>query len=509
MSNVDSNGLSPESIRRIVKQAWKESLDEDDQHEYNQLLRFIALERDAVLEKHKPKMVGFIQNRLLPTSVTGTDRKSRHIANIRLDDEVSERRICSPLDSERASIPRHHATIMITSSYATPDNKLLTYIPEVTAQVEDTDDPEKLFKYFDTSYRNRLAIYGPEFEQMDSNRTLDHTIERVMDKCPPLSNENSENLVAIIAEVTDEPFERINERLDAVEEKKKHRPPPVNQESSEPNDDDLYLKGIDSYRLLYCRSCFIFDCNLHGLQDKPSLSFQYELGISRQRISSSGPQCFNADTREEPPDEAITQLTDFHKHICKRFYLIFNGDTKKMSHAMRVSEKSLQLYIAERKYSILVDPRFTQMRSDLGGSTPALHRSLKYYNQTWLQQIIEHKGQIPNFAPCNHESICSSETCTCIENHQFCTKACAWGSRSPNFFRGCACKAQCNTVSCTCFAYDRECDPDLCSCCTCVDAPGKPASAQKCRNDNITMRRHALLLVAVSICTGVAVIVKT
>lgn len=41
--------------------------------------------------------------------------------------------------------------------------------------------------------------------------------------------------------------------------------------------------------------------------------------------------------------------------------------------------------------------------------------------------------------------------------------------------------------------------PDLCRTCgACADPPQQPANKQRCRNDNISMRRHAHLLVAAS-----------
>ena len=67
-------------------------------------------------------------------------------------------------------------------------------------------------------------------------------------------------------------------------------------------------------------------------------------------------------------------------------------------------------------------------------------------------------------------------------------------------FRGCNCKSgQCQTNACPCFAANRECDPDLChNCQACTDPPNRPATKQRCRNDNISMRRHCHLLLAKS-----------
>lgn len=126
--------------------------------------------------------------------------------------------------------------------------------------------------------------------------------------------------------------------------------------------------------------------------------------------------------------------------------------------------------------------------------------SMKNYNPKWLRHI-QSKVIHPAFLPCDHEGPCDDD-CSCVANGFFCTKACAWGSKSPNFFRGCDCRAgQCQTNACPCYAARRECDPDLCrNCSTCSDPPGRPTTGngQRCRNDNISMRRHCHLLIAES-----------
>lgn len=128
------------------------------------------------------------------------------------------------------------------------------------------------------------------------------------------------------------------------------------------------------------------------------------------------------------------------------------------------------------------------------------YTSMKNYNQNWLRHI-QSKIIHPEFLPCDHDEPCNEDTCSCIRNGFFCTKHCAYGNKSPNFFRGCECKAgQCRLNSCPCYAANRECDPDLCrSCGACSDPPDAPAGdGQRCRNDNISMGRRAHTLVAES-----------
>ena len=124
------------------------------------------------------------------------------------------------------------------------------------------------------------------------------------------------------------------------------------------------------------------------------------------------------------------------------------------------------------------------------------------YNQAWIKNIVEAKEHRYYF-PCFHSEPCDDESCTCVQNNTFCTKACIWGPSSRNYFRGCNCTGTCIARHCPCFASNRECDPDLCKrCSACPDPPNKPATEQTCRNDNIGMRRHVHLLVAKSKIAG-------
>lgn len=126
------------------------------------------------------------------------------------------------------------------------------------------------------------------------------------------------------------------------------------------------------------------------------------------------------------------------------------------------------------------------------------HNKSNSYHPEWIKRIVQATSH-PFFNPCTHSEPCSEETCSCIQDRFFCTKACIWGASSRNFFRGCNCSSKCTNKSCPCFASNRECDPDLCKRCgACSDPPNQPATTQKCRNDNVGMRRHVHLLLGKS-----------
>ena len=195
-------------------------------------------------------------------------------------------------------------------------------------------------------------------------------------------------------------------------------------------------------------------------------------------------------------------LTPVQESICERVFMMFQGNIGKMAKAMGANRDVVERFVKEKEMklkepTLLVDGMTTtKKRRTRDGSSE--YTSMKNYNLTWLKNVQDAEIH-PAFIPCDHEGPCNEETCSCVQNAFFCTKHCVWGERSRNFFRGCSCKGPCNTKSCACFAAKRECDPDLCrNCGACTDPPQQRVTTQRCTNDNLSMRRHAHLLVAES-----------
>lgn len=194
------------------------------------------------------------------------------------------------------------------------------------------------------------------------------------------------------------------------------------------------------------------------------------------------------------------QLIDLEK-----LFLILSGDTGKIAKTMnlpldvvRDAITSNRLKLPERKPSQSLAQ--LQKRKKFG------YYSMRNYSKKLLQNITNHNSLHPWYQPCTHAGPCSESSCECMQNAFFCTKACVHAEYSPNFFRGCDCKGDCAQSYCSCFAAGRECDPDLCkSCQTCTDLPRRLTAnsyTQRCRNDNISMKRYQRLLVGKSSVPG-------
>jgi len=192
----------------------------------------------------------------------------------------------------------------------------------------------------------------------------------------------------------------------------------------------------------------------------------------------------NKNNNEENSD-GDTELDSLQKSICGRVLSICRGNLPSVATILGAPVPPVERFVRTRGLSPSVTAPCAPER-----------KNKKKFPRDWLRNIHENKHQ-PTFEPCNHGAeMCNDNICSCVRQHLFCTKHCAWGLSGRNLFRGCRCsRGHCSTGVCPCFKANRECDPDLCTeCDTCSDPAGEPAVAQRCRNDVVGMRRRATTL---------------
>jgi hypothetical protein len=523
MSDKSASELKA-SIRKICSQVESENR----KRKYDQLQKFLAKERDEVLKQTEERPS--LPIKPLP-STDRIDSPDGEIVRVegekvfKITQKIyrEARRTTSSVRSEilpRVSpLPRHLIYTPIQYNHRVSDHEKLTFVPYLG---EDREYQSDVLSNHDVSYRVGLLVAGPQCTKDEKNELID----RVLYLCSQLQYQDqavwehqwaTSIVLSTLSETMKTGFDRIQERyqkfisngsepaVDAAPEATADKPMHDDmelgddgaQETSCDEIDKQYLEALDSYRALYCRRCCTFNCNLHGLSNKPSLNFQYDRASQKadDGVWSSlgkGSSASDGDRFLEVKD-----LSSFHKMICKRMFLIYEGSVEEMSNAMRAPKHLILDFIASQEFKLPSNPTVKQIAK----SRSPFHYSVKHYRHKWYRAI--EKAEIhPLFVPCVHEGPCSDETCSCVKNRYFCTSACCWGPSSPNFFRGCGCKSACNAKSCTCFATKRECDPDICGCGTCCDPPNRPATIQICRNDNVRMRRHAHLLLGPSQVAG-------
>jgi len=479
--------------------------------------------------------------------------------------------------------------VFLRQHYATEDESTLQYVP----YFGDDDKEDVVSELFDIDHRAKLMEFGPEYEERDVNDEVDETLveliyragERLLVKnvaqkiLSPWTKKKKDKgkkdgddddyrgssfdrhdeaivhrMAQALSDVMDLDVERINERYKLLGKQTSANAAAESKVKAGDNNEDLegegkeaapnsepslatsYEEVMDSYRNLFCRRCFIYDCNVHGNIPKPSIEVQGELAVQREKEGfwekeellpadvvalaapcsspskspSGSPSRRGKRMRESDLDHNDdggsesndAYLTPLQESICERIFMMFQGNIGKMAQAMGANRDAAERFVREKdmklKDPILLEDGMTTTKKRRTRDGTSEYTSMKNYNVAWLKNVQDAEIH-PAFIPCDHEGPCNEETCSCVQNAFFCTKHCIWGERSRNFFRGCACKGVCNSKSCACFAAKRECDPDLCRTCgACTDPPQQRVTTQRCTNDNLSMRRHAHLLVAES-----------
>jgi hypothetical protein len=414
-----------------------------------------------------------------------------------------------PLEGTHDPTPSSTTTIFLKAHYATEDEQDLSYVP----YFGDDDKEDVISELYNTEQREKMMEVGPEYKERDTDHVIDqvlHVIEQRLGETT--SARLQKRIQSALATILD--TEHVSHR---------YYPKEASPEKKAPK--SSYLAAVDSYRMCFCRRCFIYDCNMHNNLAKPDLQIQAELAIlkwkvdeeqetdvaSKKDASSSDPQYMEV-SNEAPPEASskalaanvarldewhadMKELTPFQKAVCEHSFLIHQGDIDRMAITLGAPRRLVETHVREQGFTLEefqhVDPKKRKISKN--------DKTMKQYNPAWLKRVQDAEIH-PFFVPCNHTGPCDEGNCSCVKNAFFCTKHCVWGEDGKNFFRGCACKGgRCRTKACPCFAAKRECDPDLClTCGACTDPPNQPATEQRCRNDSIGMRRHAHLLLAAS-----------
>jgi len=413
------------------------------------------------------------------------------------------------LEDPGPPLPPHSVHRAISKSFFVEDERELSFVP----YLGDDRDTRDLLHGFDLDKRLEQVEQGPDFLRQEAADIVDQVLTACCDLqwngkgvwSSVASAKVAVGAIADLCEVTErQVLDQYQELLDKYKKAtaKNEATPPLYCLPVTEDNDESYLEAADSYRAMWCRRCFVFCCNLHGLSNKPSLQFQLErvkeLESDAKKEASAGDEDEKDFKISDDAFAEVKELSQFQKLMCKRIFLIFDGHLDKMANALRAPKHLLQEYIRDKGFEL---PQRNELPKLSSKNKKKDYYSVNYYREKWYR-AIEKAVIHPFFVPCSHEDPCSDYTCSCVRDRFFCTLACSWGSKSQNFFRGCKCKGGCNKNSCTCFATKRECDPDLCGCDTCQDPAGEVACRQTCRNDNIRMRRYSSLAVAPSTVSG-------
>lgn len=176
-----------------------------------------------------------------------------------------------PLEGAHEPRPTGATAVFLKSHFATEDEKELSFVPYFG---DDDDHQKDVLDLYTTKGRERMVEFGPEYRERETRRVIQDTMELVEEKIGTTPNvalqERLKNALSTLLKVDIDRIQNLSDEF-ATESPKKSNP-------------DLdYSGAVDSYRVGFCRRCFTYDCNLHGMHEKPDLDIQAKLGIEKER----------------------------------------------------------------------------------------------------------------------------------------------------------------------------------------------------------------------------------
>jgi hypothetical protein len=224
-----------------------------------------------------------------------------------------------PLLIEGAHQPRptQSSVIFLKSFFSAEDERNLAHVPYFgEEEIQDFD-----WDLFDVNERMKLFEYGPPYCEKETIETIDEVLKLVAEKEPAwfdkksvcdLSSDGEDEVMSmsssaqiiqqvhtVLAELSNLSFRRVKERHAICFARTDHdsKPRAKKKETTHHNpgspsraqrksfntkgDPSCYQEVIDSYRDLFCRVCFTYDCQVHGNIPKPDLQLLGELAVTK------------------------------------------------------------------------------------------------------------------------------------------------------------------------------------------------------------------------------------
>jgi hypothetical protein len=437
-----TSGVKTPTVSRIpsASHVWKKTVSEQQNIEFQQLSEFLQEARKmAKMASKKPDRVRTRQLMLMSTDEdtvstagkkylhtdigarplrkrcfhlyqSGGDHRSQLVAPIRMK-------------NNEEALRKHVTCVPISKSFCVEDSKQMTYLPYLGEHVSE-DNLAQIIEHsdLDQSRREEQVKFGAEYEEERLNITIDQVLTLAIEKSGldvleqqfPLKKkdilQSLQNLPAnelnaatshwdkglTYSEKRQEWARRIQDRLEKLIDKHHER---EGKENSTDHSHLHFLDTMDSYRKLWCRRCYVYDCNLHAVHDKMSHDAQQKLALRKEhnghwtKVDSTIPGVC--------PESGILKymfprkLTDFHRSICSELYTIFEGDFIKMSRVMRLRPDIIKKYVEANEELFVLREREPQTKSRRDSN----YYSVKNYNLSWYNTYGE-KQIFPSFSPC-------------------------------------------------------------------------------------------------------------
>ena len=227
---------------------------------------------------------------------------------------------------------------------------------------------------------------------------------------------------------------------------------------------------MESYKSLFCRRCFVYDCQKHGAEH-PVPRWPEKINVGRRgSLTPCSGSCHLAVKRKTAriSNAALSNVSNPDVELAYQVLRSTNGNTCKAVNILGNHWGDGAVMPSCIFLHILVSQKWPELLED----DEQKGRAKKGKKQMKPKPVRrERLFTDASFKPCDHEGACTvANGCSCAKNNNYCEKYCACVKSCKNRYLGCNCRGKCVTKTCHCVAASRECDPDLCVNCVCDDS---------------------------------------
>lgn len=260
---------------------------------------------------------------------------------------------------------------------------------------------------------------------------------------------------------------------------------------------------LHSFRTLFCRRCYKYDCTLH-----PPVLFTPKHLPKPTDITELEPCDFcrkkkdpetRINLRHSKEANDFSSWTGAEKSLVRVLSTIYPQNYCLISEILGTKDcAQVQAFIKSEGDIInksgedVQDEDRTNYNQNQGPRKKKRRRAWSTHLRKFQIKREEDQHNLRNYLPCEHPGRPCDAECPCVQSRNFCEKFCNCAPDCVHRFLGCRCRAQCNTKQCPCYLAVRECDPDLCVQCGSDSSDLKTAT---CRNVCIQrgLKKHLLL----------------
>lgn len=244
-----------------------------------------------------------------------------------------------------------------------------------------------------------------------------------------------------------------------------------------------YNELAESYRELFCRRCYTYDCRRHGLS-QPQPRHRTDPPNSPAPPKAPAVPPLNSSERSALPPGTLDEPDQLTRCLLQKCGLVFGCTTSEAADVAAVLGTHVVPNVVTVQQLLAATGAQDQLQRPAPpppGTNAKRVRSGRRKTHKWRNggsKAVTISAMPHEFEACDHDGPCAANTnCCCFLNQTYCEKYCGCAASCERRFKGCRCRrGGCQSAVCPCIAAGRECDPDLCTTCGADDHTDPDAS---------------------------------